>query len=207
MRGAAGDAVVADAPVATLVAGVATDGYAIVPRFVDDALLAALRERALSAHANMHPAKIGRAGTGVRDAQVRGDAILWLDESAADASERALFASLEALRVAVNSTLWLGLFDFEGHYACYPPGAFYARHRDRFRDQDTRTLSFVLYLNDAWPGDAGGALRLFRDDGSHQDVPPHGGTAVAFLAAQFEHEVLPATRTRWSFTGWFRRRP
>jgi len=200
-------AAVADAPIAALVAGVAADGYAIVPRFVDDALLVALRSRAQSASERMQPAKVGRAGASVRDAQVRGDAIRWLDPAEADAGERALFASLEALRAAANSTLWLGLLDFEGHYACYPPGAYYARHRDRFRDQDTRTLSFVLYLNDAWPDDAGGALRLYRDDGSALDVLPRGGTAVAFLADRFEHEVLPASRTRWSFTGWFRRRP
>ncbi len=203
----AGDAVAADARSEALVAGVGADGYAIVPGFVDEALLAALRERARSAHAGMHPARVGRGAASVRAAQVRGDVVRWLDEGDADASERALFASLEALRVAVNRTLWLGLLDFEGHYACYPAGASYARHRDRFRDQDTRTLSFILYLNDAWPDAAGGALRLFRNDGSALDVPPRGGTAVAFLAAQFEHEVLPATRPRWSFTGWFRRRP
>ena len=34
-----------------------------------------------------------------------------------------------------------------------------------------------------------------------------GGRLVAFLSDRFEHEVLPATRERMSFTGWFRRRP
>lgn len=205
-------AAVADADVdgryATLVDGVATDGYAILPHCIDSAMVGALRARAEAAfaQARMHPAKVGRASGSVRDTAVRGDTILWLDETRADATERGLLASLEGLRRAVNASLWLGLFDFEGHYACYPAGAFYARHRDRFRDQDTRTLSFVLYLNDAWPDDAGGALRLYRDDGSTVDVPPRGGTAVAFLAERFLHEVLPATRPRWSFTGWFRRR-
>ena len=64
----------------------------------------------------------------------------------------------------------------------------------------------MLYLNDAWHDDAGGALRLYRDDGCTLDVLPRGGTAVAFEAARFDHEVLPATRARWSCTGWFRRR-
>ena len=30
---------------------------------------------------------------------------------------------------------------------------------------------------------------------------------VAFQSERFEHEVLPATRERLSFTGWYRRRP
>lgn len=202
-------AVAAGPPVEALVAGVAADGYAILPQYFDAVFVAALRQRAqvAFAEARMHPARVGRAAASVRDRDVRGDAILWLDDAAADATERALLAALETLRVAVNAQTWLGLFDFEGHYACYPPGASYARHRDRFRDQDTRTLSFILYLNEAWPDAAGGALRLYRDDGAHVDVPPRGGTVVAFLADRFEHEVLPATRPRWSFTGWFRRRP
>lgn len=209
MAAAVADSAVAEARIATLVDGVATDGYAVVPHFVDDDMVAALRECAQAAFAQqrMQPARVGRAASTVRDVAVRGDAIHWLDEANADADERALFATLERLRLAVNSTLWLGLFDFEGHYVCYPPGAFYARHRDRFRDQDARTLSFILYLNDEWADAAGGALRLYRDDGSTLDVMPRGGTVVAFLADRFPHEVLPATRPRWSFTGWFRRRP
>jgi SM-20-related protein len=175
--------------IAALVDGVATRGYAIVPQFVEADVVAQLRSRAEDAFAQgrMHPARVGRATTSIRDAGIRGDAIAWLDEVTSDPTERALAASLEAVRLAVNASLWLGLFDFEGHYARYSAGAFYARHLDRFRDQDTRTL--------------------FRDGEPPLDVPPRGGTLAAFLAERFEHEVLPATRTRWSFTGWFRRRP
>ena len=209
MTAVVADSAVAQERIAALVDGVAIDGYAIVPHFVDEDTGTALRERARAAFAQqrMQPARVGRATSSMRDTTVRGDAILWLDETNADANERALLASLESLRLAVNSRLWLGLFDFEGHYACYPPGAFYARHRDRFRDQDTRTLSFILYLNDDWADAAGGALRLYRDDGAALDVMPRGSTVVTFLADRFPHEVLPATRPRWSFTGWFRRRP
>ena len=32
------------------------------------------------------------------------------------------------------------------------------------------------------------------------------GTFVAFLSADFEHEVLPARRERLALAGWFRRR-
>jgi len=91
------------------------------------------------------------------------------------------------------------------HYALYPPGAGYARHRDRFRDDDARVLSCVLYLNHGWTSDDGGALRLYVDDRAI-DVMPQAGTFVAFLAADFDHEVLPARRERASLTGWLRRR-
>jgi SM-20-related protein len=98
------------------------------------------------------------------------------------------------------------LFAFEGHYALYPPGAFYRRHRDRFRDDDGRVLSCVLYLNQDWDAGDGGTLRIHLDGGDTRDVLPAGGTFACFLADRFEHEVLPATRERLAISGWFRRR-
>jgi len=67
-------------------------------------------------------------------------------------------------------------------------------------------LSCVLYLNDAWLPEHGGALRMHFDDRSPVDVLPEAGTLVAFLSAQLDHEVLPATRPRLALTGWYRRR-
>jgi SM-20-related protein len=113
---------------------------------------------------------------------------------------------LAALRLALNAGLFLGLFTFEGHYAIYPRGAFYRRHRDRFRDDDARVLSCVLYLNQDWTANDGGCLRIHIDDGEQCDVLPVGGTLVCFRSECFEHEVLPATRDRLALTGWFRRR-
>src|SRR4030095_5971765 len=101
---------------------------------------------------------------------------------------------LDAWRIACNRELTLGLVDFEGHYAIYPPGAGYARHRDRFRDEDARVLSIVLYLNEAWGADDGGELRLFIADETSLDISPQGGTLVAFLSDRFDHAVLPARR-------------
>ena len=113
--------------------------------------------------------------------------------------------ALEALRIAINSTTYAGLFDLECHYAIYPPGARYRRHSDCLRDDDARVLSVVLYLNEDWRPADGGELMLYVGDGALL-VSPAGGTLVAFLSSQFEHEVLPATRERCSLTGWFRRR-
>ena len=98
------------------------------------------------------------------------------------------------------------MFTFEAHYAIYPRGGFYRRHRDRFHDDDARVLSCVLYLNEGWSPEHGGALRLHLDGNESRDVLPAGGTLACFLSERFEHEVLPATRERLALTGWFRRR-
>ncbi len=114
--------------------------------------------------------------------------------------------ALDALRVALNATLFLGLVSFEAHYAIYPPGAGYRRHRDRFFDDDARVLSCVLYLNADWTAEQGGALRIYGEDGIERDILPIAGTLVCFRSERFDHEVLPSTRERLSLTGWFKRR-
>jgi SM-20-related protein len=182
-------------------------GYAIEPVFVQRATVAALRARvaALDASGRLHGAGVGRGAKRTVDAALRGDRIAWLDPRADDPAEQVVLAAFEALRVAVNRRLALGLFDLEAHYAIYPPGAGYAAHRDRFRDDDTRVLSCVIYLNEEWRADDEGALRLHLDDGV-REILPLGGTLVAFMSDRFVHEVLPATRERVSLTAWLRRR-
>ena len=91
----------------------------------------------------------------------------------------------------------------EAHYAAYPAGARYAKHRDRFRDSDLRVVSFVTYLNPDWRDEDGGALRLSLAAGEIDIVPRSG--SVCFLS-ELEHEVLPGTRERNSIAGWMRRR-
>jgi SM-20-related protein len=189
-------------------AAIETQGLAVVPRFIDVALAGALRARllALDASGALAPAALGRAAHRHADAAVRADRTHWLSDAPDDPAERALHAALDGVRVALNRRLMLGLFTFEGHYAIYPPGGGYARHNDRFRDDDARVLSCIVYLNYVWSASDGGALRIHRDDAPPLDVLPHGGTLVAFLSERFDHEVLAASRERLSLTGWFRRR-
>jgi SM-20-related protein len=191
-----------------IVDAIADRGYAVVPDFLAPTAIDALRSRALSLDAagELTPARIGRGTNATRRDDVRGDRIRWLDERDVDSAETPLRAALEDLRVAANQELQLGLFDFEGHYAIYPPEAGYARHRDRFCDDDARVLSVVLYLNEDWRADDGGTLRLFIEDAAPVDVAPEGGTLVTFLSDRFDHEVLPARRARIAIAGWFRRR-
>jgi SM-20-related protein len=186
-------------------------GYDIVPSFVAPDTIAALREAAIGRHeaGAFRAARVGRAERATRAAGVRGDAILWLEPDDAEPAVGAALAALHALRATLNRELYLGLDALEAHFAVYPPGASYGVHVDRFRDDDARAVSVVLYLNDAWTAEDGGALRLYLEragEPPYRDVIPGGGTLAVFLAERFAHEVLPARRARYSLTGWFRRR-
>ncbi|MHA6494811.1 2OG-Fe(II) oxygenase [Pseudomonas borbori] len=167
-------------------------------------------ELAAECHKQSAQGALTRAGTGRGSGQqvregVRGDHIQWLEPGQAVCCDQYL-QLLNELRLALNQHLYLGLEDFESHFALYPPGAFYQKHVDRFRDDDRRAVSTVLYLNPEWLAEQGGALRLYLRDGSCQELLPEAGTLVVFLSADMPHEVLPATRERLSLTGWFRRR-
>jgi SM-20-related protein len=192
---------------AAIVAGLAGPGFAVVPGFLQEPAVAALRDRALALDRDgaLTAAAVGRGPARGARPEIRGDRTHWLDGAAP--AEVALLARFESLRRAVNEALFLGLVELEAHYALYPPGAAYARHRDRFRDDDARVLSCVLYLNHGWVAADGGALRLYLASDATLDVAPEGGTLVCFLAARFDHEVLPARRPRLSIAGWFRQPP
>ncbi|MBV2134146.1 2OG-Fe(II) oxygenase [Pseudomonas sp. MAP12] len=150
-------------------------------------------------------AAIGRAGGQTLDESIRGDHIQWL-AAGETATTDAYLGMLDSLRERLNRELFLGLEDYECHFALYPPGSFYRRHLDRFRDDDRRTVTTVFYLNEDWRPEHGGALRIELADGREHDVPPAAGTLVVFMSGDFPHEVLPASRERLSLTGWYRRR-
>ena len=151
----------------------------------------------------LRAASVGREATRVLRPDIRGDSTLWLHDPRCGDAARDFLAALDGLRDELNRRLYLGLREVEAHYAAYPAGAGYARHRDRFRDDDARVLSWVTYLNDGWNEGDGGALRLHAERGGI-DVLPSGGTSVCFLS-ELEHEVLPVARERLSIAAWFRR--
>ena len=193
-------------------------------------LTAALLARAEATRSRFRPARIGREIHRRTRLEVRQDRIRWLSPD--DPIEAQWLGWMEALRVHLNRSLFLGLFDFESHFACYPPGARYRRHRDSFKGASNRILSCIVYLNRDWMPDDGGELVLFAGagdgdgdgDGEETDmgtrdravagavigdaeivrVLPEFATLVVFLSEDFPHEVLPATRDRYSVTGWFR---
>ncbi len=182
-------------------------GSCICPGFLETALTAELRDELDRLHG---AGRFLRAGTGqgvgleVRD-QIRRDEIHWLNFEDATPVQQRLWARLGALKDAFNRTLYLGLSEFEGHYAAYPRGGFYKRHRDSFQTDDARVVSLILYLNRDWQPADGGQLRIYESD-SHVDIEPRGGTLVVFLSRELEHEVLLSQAARYSFSGWFKTR-
>lgn len=150
-----------------------------------------------------------RAGTAqgkskeVRDL-IRRDEVHWLERATANPTQTKLWVLLDSLKQAFNRTLYLGLLEFEGHYAAYPAGGFYKRHLDSFQKDNARVISLVLYLNHNWEPQNGGMLRIYQGN-SHTDIQPVGGTLVCFLSQESEHEVLLNHVKRMSFTGWFKR--
>lgn len=192
--------------VATIADALRTRGACRLPDFPDASTTLALREDLdrLQAAGALASAAVGRGASLGQRAEIRGDATLWLDDARAGRAAAAFLDSLDTLRVELNRHLFLGADEVEAHYAAYPAGARYARHRDRFRDDDARVISFVAYLNPDWRDEDGGALRLSLDDGEIDLVPRTG--SICFLS-ELEHEVLPATRERRSIAAWMRRRP
>ncbi len=153
-------------------------------------------------------AGVGRGKDLVIREEVRTDHVMWLREEGVTLCQRAYLEMLEELRMALNRSLFLGLMDFEGHFAVYPEGGFYKPHLDRPRDTSDRIVTVILYLNPGWePGD-GGELKIWTQPGDREGdfeiVEPRLGTLVCFLSGDHWHEGLPAKKTRASITGWFR---
>lgn len=186
-------------------------GLSVYPGFLSPKALSAARDDfdLTESEGLFHRAGTGQGdGHEVRD-DVRRDQIHWLNRDVEKTVQSSLLARFDVLQVALNRTLFLGLSDFECHYASYPEGGFYQRHRDSFDDAaklgPSRIVSLVLYLNENWKPRDGGKLRVYGAGNSHTDVSPIGGTLVCFMSRETEHEVLLSSASRMSLTGWFRR--
>ena len=194
-------------PGASIVDGLCRAAWLLQEQFISPELS---RQLAAECVQSMLSGKMKGAGVGSGHApllqpDIRGDHIAWLEGGRSSACDSYL-QHMEALRQTLNRELFLGLEEYESHFALYAPGAFYRAHLDRFRDDDKRTVSVVLYLNDDWLPEHGGALRLHPQGGEHVDIAPVAGRMAMFLSGEMLHEVLPTARERLSIAGWFRRR-
>ena len=151
-------------------------------------------------------AGIGRKNDFHIEQSIRSDEIKWFDENSTNEYQKEYLKISQQLQDAINQRFYLGLFEQEVHFALYSPNAFYKRHLDQHKNQDTRVITLITYLNENWQDDDGGELQLYLNNGKTISVLPKAGTLVCFLSADFEHEVLPAKRERMSLTGWFRKR-
>ena len=190
----------------TVMDALRSDGYVVVDDALPAALSRALQQRILAIKntGDLKVAGIGRRDDHTIARSIRQDSIQWMNRS--DASESGWLTAMEHLRGYANRELLLGLFEYESHFAHYPPGAGYKKHYDAFKGQSNRVLSTVYYLNDNWqPGD-GGELAIYdaEEDQLITQVQPVLNRLVIFLSEEFPHEVLPAKNHRYSIAGWFR---
>ncbi len=194
--------------ISTLLGEIEKQGWSVQKNFFPLELIQALHKTLSSLHqqGQLQQAGIGRKNNFQVKKTIRSDQINWFDEDKLSESQQAYLFILGDLQAAFNQQLYFGLSDFEVHFALYAPNAYYSRHLDQHRNQDTRVLTVITYLNENWQEDDGGELVLYFSGGEKKRVMPEAGTMVCFLSAEFEHEVLPAKRERASLTGWFRKR-
>jgi SM-20-related protein len=188
-------------------AGLTAGGIAIQDEFLTLSQVRSLLEcvHLRRARGDFAAARIGSERSVQRREEVRGDSTCWMVAPLLPA-EQALLVELERLRLELNRTLRLGLFELELHYAWYPPGTGYARHVDQPQGRTQRKVSLVLYLNDGWTPAAGGELRIFDADDGYRDIEPIAGRLACFLTPGRAHAVLATRRDRLSISGWFRAR-
>jgi SM-20-related protein len=193
-----------------IAATLSDSGLCICPGFLSKKEVHIFRSQlnAVRAREKFHRAGIGQGTAREVHDLVRRDEIFWIERSAPDTFAEELWAKLDELQNAFNtSPLYLGIKDFEGHYARYAQGGYYRRHLDRLRKNNTRVVSLIIYLNENWSTRDGGCLRLYNDSQDKAkfiEVDPVGGTMVCFMSEDLEHEVSTCNSTRLSISGWFR---
>jgi SM-20-related protein len=153
---------------------------------------------------NWKQAHIGRGEVQQLMKTVRNDSIFWIEEDSATILQKKYLLKMNDLMQSLNRELFLGLKEFECHFAKYSPAGFYKKHLDQHVGSKARVISTVLYLNTP---ESGGELAIYdKDDKNKLEIliRPQPGSFVCFLSNQIYHEVLPTSGQRFSITGWFR---
>ncbi|MDP2180134.1 2OG-Fe(II) oxygenase [Methylicorpusculum sp.] len=184
----------------------AEQSWGVLFDFFSPVLIEDLRNEVIN-HAGstgLTAAGIGRGRDFMVDPSVRSDQTRWL--SGETAAQSLYLKQMEHLRLGINRRLFLGLTVFEGHFALYEPGSFYAKHKDSFRGAANRVLSTVTYLNPDWNDKDGGQLILFDPESGAETarIKPEAGSLAVFLSEEIAHEVLISHAQRFSIAGWFR---
>lgn len=184
-----------------LIDALATDGYYIWDDFLSKDEVTQLRNCIPD---NWKKARIGRNDDVTRIESIRSDKIQWLKPAMGQPIANYL-SKMEEIRQEVNRHFFLGLFEYEAHFAKYEKGDFYQKHLDCFKGNENRRLTTVFYMNESWSEEDAGELVVYDlNDKEIATIPPRGGRLLVFLSEQFPHEVLPTNAQRFSIAGWFR---
>ncbi|ENV3693240.1 TPA: 2OG-Fe(II) oxygenase [Vibrio parahaemolyticus] len=184
-----------------LIDALATDGYYIWDDFLSEDEVTQLRDCIPD---NWKKARIGRNDDVTRIESIRSDKIQWLKPAMGQPIANYL-SKMEEIRQEVNRHFFLGLFEYEAHFAKYEKGDFYQKHLDCFKGNENRRLTTVFYMNESWSEEDAGELVVYDlNDKEIATITPCGGRLLVFLSEQFPHEVLPTNAERFSIAGWFR---
>lgn len=149
-------------------------------------------------------AQIGRSSKLQQNTEIRNDSISWLEECRE--KDAPILSELNHWRELLNQHLFLSTRTAEAHFAQYPPGHFYKRHKDQHDSSTSRILTFVVYLHSEWKTEDGGELVITEGDTDRvkQIIEPLPGRVVIFKSDEVWHEVRKSFFERSSLTGWFR---
>lgn len=177
-------------------------GYTVIPYAINEELIIDLMADCYRINPQFSLAGIGRLNNLQIDDTIRKDKTFWFDGTSQ--AQLTYQATMESIRTTLNRTFFMGLFDYECHYAKYTEGDFYKKHVDAFKGRSNRVFTSVLYLNTPAQG---GELVVYKTKSKEIEViiKPQAGTLVLFESERFVHEVLPAIDNRYSIAGWFRK--
>lgn len=149
-------------------------------------------------------AKIGLKKQAQHNKTIRSDEIHWLNEQSDVPCIQKYFKQIEQITHSLNQSFFLGLIDFETHFAVYQPGSFYQKHCDQFANTKERKISCVYYLNTLWKQEYGGELKLYdQDDQLIETIFPMENRLVCFNS-ELPHEVCVTNQPRYSIAGWLK---
>ncbi|WP_044170996.1 2OG-Fe(II) oxygenase [Flectobacillus major] len=191
-----------------LIEGILANGYAVCDNFLtsNEVLLLLNAFSARYEAGSFKEAGIGKQSEVHKSSLIRGDEILWLENSTQDSAERVLLQHNQAFINYLNQTCYLGIKSSEVHFAKYATGKFYRRHRDSFQAQKGRILSVIYYLNTDWIPEHGGNLVIYTQQNGMEEsisIAPLAGRMVCFESDKLDHEVTQTHAERLSITGWF----
>ena len=175
----------------------ASKGYAVIPNFISDDLVAELAKDVsnLRSNSKFKVARIGQDSTNALNEDIRVAETCFLGEGklsdVPSAARKELYDALDGARNSLSGNEQLDEQDWQSGgikkgapaldreltemlYAYYPSGGFYRRHRDAVPGSASilRCYSLLLYLNQNWQKEDAGQLRMHFDSGG--DFLPDG---------------------------------
>ena len=178
----------------------------VVPDFISEELAENLVQRLfeLKEQNLLKAAGIGNVAKLTHNAEIRSDAIYWLDRNNNNEFENQFLDQVDAFVTYLNRSCYTGITGYEFHFALFDKGSFYRKHLDQFQNNSSRQFSMITYLNQNWQPEDGGELCIY-DEAKIQKVTPTNRKTVFFKSNELVHEVLESHKPRLSVTGWLRR--